>query len=295
MHAVYREVQAKTLLTSYKEQGDLFGTQYTVNLYRGCQHGCIYCDSRSACYQIHGFDTEVQVKVNAIDLLRKELGSKRSKGSVSLGGMNDPYGPVEGKYGLARQALEVLAEFKFPVHIITKSSLVVRDIDLLKEISKVYAAVSFTITAADDTVSKIIEPKAPPSSQRFAAMERLAAEGLYVGVTMHPILPFITDNTANIRSIAEKTARAGGKYILPYFGVTMREGNREYFYRELDKQFPGVRARYEARYGVGYECLSPQAQELWRELRVTAQALGISTRMEFFKPTPRAEQVSLFG
>lgn len=290
----YREIEAKTLLSSSKEQGTYFGTQYTANLYRGCQHGCIYCDSRSSCYQIENFDGEVQVKVNAIELLRKELAGKRSKGTVSLGGMNDPYGPVERVYGLTRKALAVLAEFGFPVHVITKSDLVIRDVDLLREIGRTYSAVSFTITTADDALARRTEPRAPSPTRRFAAMAELAKQGVYTGVTMHPVLPFLNDTPEGIVEIMQKTKHAGGQYVMPYFGVTLREGNRGHFYRELDERFPMARFRYEKTFGDSYECMSPRWSELLEVHRSTCEELGLVSEMRHFKATPRTEQVKLF-
>jgi DNA repair photolyase len=161
-----REIQAKTLLARVKGRDDWFGLYYNMNLYRGCQHQCIYCDSRSECYQIEDFNHDVLVKANAIDLLRRELPGKRVIGTIGTGSMNDPYMPLEADVRLTRRALEIIAGSGFPVHIITKSDLVLRDVDLLEEIShKAYAAVTFTITTADDALSKRIEPGAPVSSR----------------------------------------------------------------------------------------------------------------------------------
>src|SRR5512136_395368 len=187
-----REIQAKVLLSSSKHPDPWFGIRYTMNLYRGCQHQCIYCDSRSECYQIEEF-SDILVKANAIEVLRKELAHKRIKGTIGTGSMNDPYMPLEAERRLTRQALEVIAEFRFPVHVITKSDLVLRDMDLLKEISRVYAAVTFTITTYDDGLSKMLEPGAPVSSRRLAAMQTLSAAGILTGVALMPVLPFIED------------------------------------------------------------------------------------------------------
>ena len=146
-----KEIQAKTLLARVKGPDDCFGLYYNLNLYRGCQHQCIYCDSRSECYQIEDFDHDVLIKVNAIELLRRELAGKRVIGTIGTGSMNDPYMPLEAEVRLTRRALEAIAAFGFPVHVITKSDLVLRDIDLLEEIGrKTYAAVTFTVTTADD-------------------------------------------------------------------------------------------------------------------------------------------------
>src|SRR5512140_885941 len=147
-----KEIQAKTLLSRVKGPDDYFGLYYNLNLYRGCQHQCIYCDSRSECYQIEDFDHDVLIKANAIELLRKELAGKRVIGTIGTGSMNDPYMPLEAEKRLTRQALEVIQEFHFPIHIITKSDLALRDLDLLEQIGQTYAAVSFTITSAEDVL-----------------------------------------------------------------------------------------------------------------------------------------------
>src|SRR5512137_2350561 len=159
-----KEIQAKTLLGRVKGPDDWFGLYYNMNLYRGCQHQCIYCDSRSECYQIENFNQDVLIKANAIELLRRELAGKRFIGTIGTGSMNDPYMPLEAGLRLTRGALEVIAEAGFPVHVITKSDLVLRDIDLLEEIGrKSYAAVTFTVTTADDPLSRKLEPGAPVS------------------------------------------------------------------------------------------------------------------------------------
>ena len=176
-----REVEAKTLLTKHKVADDYFGILYTMNLYRGCTHRCIYCDSRSKCYQIEDFDGEILVKINAIELLQKELTPRRQKGRIGTGSMNDPYQAVERKYHLTRQALEIIAHRRFPVHIITKSDLILRDIDLLLEINREQALVSLTITTADDAMGKKVEPFAPLPSRRLAALRQLRDAGIRVG------------------------------------------------------------------------------------------------------------------
>ena len=173
-----KEIQAKTLLARVKGPDEWFGLYYNMNLYRGCQHQCIYCDSRSKCYQIEDFNHDVLVKANAIALLRRELAGKRTLGTIGTGSMNDPYMPLEAEVRLTRRALETIAEFGFPVHAITKSDLVLRDIDLLEQISrKTYAAVTFTVTTADDLLSGQLEPGAPVSSRRLAALRSLSRRG----------------------------------------------------------------------------------------------------------------------
>jgi len=261
-----REIQAKTLLSASKSPDPWFGIKYTLNLYRGCLHRCIYCDSRSECYQIADFDGEVLVKANALDLLRKELPRKRVKGYVGTGSMNDPYMAVERRLRLARGALEIIAADRFPVHIITKSDLVARDIDLLGAIRDATgprgAVVSVTITTPDDALSRKVEPGAPPSSARFAALRTLAAAGVWTGVTLMPVLPGIEDDEASIRCLVERAAECGAKYVIPAWGMTLRDRQRSYYYAQLDRLFPGMRQRYEQAYGERYSAGAPTARRL---------------------------------
>jgi len=278
-----KEIRAKTILNHVKQPDTYFGLKYNMNLYRGCQHQCIYCDSRSECYQIKNF-ADIHVKVNAVDLLAAALPRKRVRGTIGFGSMNDPYMPVERKYELCRRSLEVIARHQFPVHIITKSDLVLRDIELLEEINQVYAAVSFTITAADDTLSKQIEPGAPPSSARFAAMHALADAGIHTGVTMMPILPFISDTEENITHLVELAYRSGASYILPWFGMTLRAGSRDWYFDQLDIRFPGLRDKYVLQFGDRYECDSPNWRKLDEVFQKRVSRYGIQTRMPIFTP-----------
>lgn len=288
------ETEAKSLLSSYKEPDPWFGIKYNMNLYRGCQHRCVYCDSRSKCYQIADFDNEIIVKVNAIDLLRRELASKRTKGTVCTGSMNDPYAPIERKYNLTSRSLRVLAEYHFPVHIITKSDLVTKDIETLKDISSTYAAVSFTLTTTDDSLARKLEPYAPLPSARLEAMAKLSAAGVYVGVTMMPILPFIEDNEANIAEIIRRAALGGAKYIIPSFGTTMRDGSREPFYAALDQHFPGLRRQYEQYYGNSYSCSSPNYNTLKAMFTELCRTHSLTPRIMPYFGTPTSQQLGLF-
>jgi DNA repair photolyase len=286
-----REIQAKTLLSSAKQPDPWFGIKYTMNLYRGCQHQCIYCDSRSECYQIENF-TDILVKSNAIELLRKELGRKRVRGTIGTGSMNDPYMPLEAARALTGQALRVIAEFRFPVHVITKSALVLRDLDALREISREYAAVSFTITTADDELGKKIEPGASPASERFRAMQVLASHGILTGVTLMPILPFIEDTEDNIAQIVTRAHECGAAYIIPAFGMTLCDRQREYYYDQLDRLFPGLRRKYEARFGDRYSCSAPNASKLDQLFRDRCDRYGIATRIPQYTP-PSSTQMRL--
>jgi DNA repair photolyase len=288
-----RFIEAKNILSTIKDSPyNIFGLKYNMNLYRGCQHGCIYCDSRSKCYQL-GELSDIRIKENALVLLEKELKSKRVKGTIGFGSMNDPYMPVEKEYELTRNALILANRYRFPVHIITKSNLVTRDIDVLKKISNDYAAISITITAFDDNMSREIEPGAPLSSQRFDAIKELSDAGIYTGITLMPILPYITDTSENIKSLIMKAKECGAKYILAFMGMTIREGQREYFYKELDKRFPGLKEKYISSFGERYGCDSPEIRKLNDLYLTLCNTLDIKTKMEFYKP-PVIKQLELF-
>jgi len=288
-----REIQAKVLLSHVKQTDTWFGLKYAMNLYRGCQHRCIYCDSRSECYQIEDFDGEVLVKANAIELLTQELARKRVKGTIGTGSMHDPYMPLEKDVNLTRRALKVMARFGFPVHVMTKSDLVLRDLDTLCEISTRFAAVSFTVTTADDELGRKLEPGASLVSARFRAMKTLSDQGIYTGVSMMPILPFIEDNEANIGRIVEMAAAHGASYIIPWFGMSMRDRQRAYYYDKLDRLFPGLRQEYERTYGYQYHCPVPNAGRLAQVFEELCERYGIATAIRRYE-SEGATQMRLF-
>jgi len=290
------EITAKTILNHVKQPDPWFGLKYNMNLYRGCQHQCIYCDSRSDCYQIEDF-AKIQVKINALDLLEDVLPRKRMRGTIGFGSMNDPYMPVEREYQLTGKALEIISNNKFPVHILTKSDLVLRDIDLLKDISRVYAAISFTITTADDDLARKLEPGAPLPSARCRAMGKLAEAGILTGVTMMPMLPFLEDSEQNILQIISRAQNSGATYIIPSFGVSLRPGSREYYYHKLDKLFPGLKEKYINKYGDQYQCSVPRWRELNKAFQEEIHRTGIKTRIPVFEPEKRTKntnQIPLF-
>jgi len=289
-----KEIQAQVLLSHSKQPDPWFGLKYNMNLYRGCCHRCVYCDSRSECYQIENFDGDVLVKVNAIELLRKELASKRVKGPIGLGSMNDPFMPLPPGVSLTGQALAVIAEFSFPVHIITKSALVLQELETLQRISQVYASISFTITTADDALAAKIEPGSSRPSARFAAMKTLAMHGIQTGITMMPILPFIEDNEENITAIVEQAAANGASYIIPWMGMTLRDRQRAYYYRQLDALFPGIREKYERTYGDHYSCDTPNAPRLYRLFNTLCEKHHIETSLPLYEPLA-AQQLNLWA
>lgn len=272
-------VPAKSLLHATKYGDGWFGTSYTLNLYRGCSHGCIYCDSRSDCYQVRDFDT-VHAKKDALSLLERELSGKRVRGVVGMGAMSDPYNPREAQALLTRGALGLLDRYGFGAHIVTKSDLVARDIDVLCSV-RLHDPVSvgLTITCAEDALSLKIEPNAPASSRRLRALRELSRAGLYAGALMMPVLPFINDDERQITALIDAVADAGGKFIAGSMGVTQRAGQREYFHGQLERLFPGMAARYRAAFGMGYECESPNAKGLWQAFTHRCTQRGLAFHM----------------
>ncbi|WP_105615115.1 SPL family radical SAM protein [Vallitalea okinawensis] len=293
MKITYKE--AKKMLIKNKRPASWFGTYYTMNIYRGCQHGCIYCDSRSSCYQIRNFDSEIIAKENAIELLKRELPSKTVKGTIGTGAMSDPYMPIEKELSLTRQALELMAYYRYPVHINTKSDLVLRDLNLLKKVNEVFAAVAITITTTNDELAKIIEPHAPLPSKRLEAVKVLSEAGIYVGILLMPILPFIDDRVEQVMDVVEKSIDHGAKFIYPSMGMTIRDGQREYFYEQLNNHFKGLSQKYHDTFGKSYSCYSPQSRHTYNRLKEFCQGKGIPIKMRDIKTyhTNSYEQIGL--
>lgn len=261
-------LMAKHLLLPIRgSMEDFYYADWNMNIYRGCSHGCIYCDSRSECYRIDDFD-HVHPKRNALSLLESELRGKRKSGVITMGSMSDPYNPLEEKLRLTRQALEIIQRHRFGAAFTTKSALCARDADLLAEISR-HAPVCarLTITCAEDSLSRRIEPHVSLSSERFTAMRTLAEHSVFTGTWLNPVLPWLTDSAENIRRIVRMTADHGGRFVVCFFGMTLRTGNREYYFRALEQEFPGIRERYLSRYGNSYELAVPNAERLYEQFR----------------------------
>ena len=271
-------VTAKTIV--YKDKSSAwFGSDYKMNIYRGCCHGCIYCDSRSDCYRIDDFD-KVHAKENALEIIRNDLRRKVRKGVIVTGAASDPYNPFEEKLLLTRHSLELINAYEFGVGISTKSPLITRDIDVLGEIAEHSPVIAkMTITAADDKISKLIEPNVAPSSQRFEALKKLADNGIYSGILMMPILPYVTDSEENILKIIDMAAESGAKFIYAYFGLTMRAGQREYMYQKLDESFPGLKQKYIRYYGDKYQCASKNSRKLYNIFKAECEKRGILYKM----------------
>ena len=235
-----------------------------MNIYRGCLHGCIYCDSRSLCYQMNHKFEDIEVKANAVGLLENTLRRKRNKCMIGTGAMSDPYMPIEEKLGNMRKCLEVIERYGFGVTMITKSTKVLRDLDLLKKINeKSKCVVQMTLTTYDEELCRIVEPNVETTYERFRALEILHDNGIPTVVWLCPILPFINDTEENIRGILDYCVRAKVKGIINFdMGVTLRDGNREYFYKKLDEHFPGLKEKYIRMYGNSYQLSSPNSRQL---------------------------------
>lgn len=253
-----------------------------MNLYRGCCHGCIYCDSRSECYHVEDFDT-VHAKENALEILRDELRRKVRSGIIGTGAMCDPYNPFERTELLTRHALELISAYGFGITVITKSDLITRDIDVYKEIAVSSPVLcKMTVTTADDNLCRIIEPNVSVASERFEALAKMADNGLFTGITLMPVLPFIEDSVENIRNIVRTAHQCGVRCIYPFFGVTLRTNQREHFLNELDKRFPdsNFRQQYISYFGNKYECVSPNIKKLWKVFTEDCDRYGIIYNMK---------------
>lgn len=272
-------VPAKSILSGYREDTPWFGINYNFNIYRGCSHGCIYCDSRSECYRVEDFD-RVRAKQDALAILEKELRSKRKKGVVGTGAMSDPYNPLEAEYKLTRGALALLDAYGFGAAVCTKSDLVVRDADLFESIAAHSPVlVKITVTTADDALSGKLEPHAPVASARFRAIWELSQRGIFAGILLMPVLPFIEDSPENILEIVRMGRESGARFIFPAFGVTLRQNQRDWFFKKLDESFPGCKQKYVSRFGDAYACNSPRAKELYGQFKDACVKADILYRM----------------
>jgi len=273
-------IPAKTIVRRVQKPSEWFGEEYNMNIYRGCSHGCIYCDSRSDCYKNTDFDT-VKVKENVLQIIRDELRRKVRTGVIGTGAMSDPYNPLEQNLKLTRHALELINAFEFGVSISTKSKLIVRDADMLQEI-KAHSPVivKMTITAENDELCRLIEPNVSVSSQRFEALSVLAEKGIYCGVLMMPILPYINDTEENIVGILLKAKDVGARFVYPVLGMTLRQGNREYYYAQLDRLFPQIKEKHIKRYGLRYVNTLPNVKRLWGVFVTECERLGLTYDMK---------------
>lgn len=266
----------------FVEAKGILSNKNGINIYRGCTHGCIYCDSRSKCYGFtHKFE-DIEVKSNVLELLEKSLKTKRKKCMIGTGAMCDPYLHAEEKLLLTRRCLELIDKYEYGIAIQTKSARILRDLDILKSINnKTKAVVQMTLTTYDESLCKILEPNVSTTYERFQALMKFREEGIPTIVWLTPILPFINDTKENIKGILDYCAEAGVKGIICFsMGVTMRDGDREYFYQALDKYFPGMKNKYIRTYGNAYDLPSPDNDILLNYFREYCAGNGIMYKAE---------------
>lgn len=248
------KVRAKSILSN----------DNNMNIYRGCSHGCIYCDSRSLCYNMQHRFEDIEVKENALDLLEDTLKKKRKKVMIFTGSMSDPYIPQEKELQLTRGALEIVYKYGFGITLLTKSDLILRDMDLIKKINrKSKCVVQMTLTCADDYLSRIIEPNVCTTTTRAKVLKIFSDNGISCVAWINPILPFILDNEENINKLIDMLVYAKVKGVVVFgFGMTLRSGNREYYYYNLDKYFPSLKQIYINQYSNSYSIVSPKSKQL---------------------------------
>lgn len=287
----------------FKEAKGILSAQNGMNMFRGCTHGCIYCDSRSKCYQINHEFTDIEVKINAPELLEKALMSKRKKCMIGTGSMTDPYIPEELKLEMTRNLLKIIAKYKFGATIITKSNRILRDLDLIKQINQdTKFVVQMTLTTYDETLCKIVEPHVSTTKERYETLKIFRDEGIPAVVWLGPLLPFINDTKENIIGIMNYIVDAKVKGVIWFgAGLTLREGNREYYYQMLDKHFPGLKETYIKKYGNQYQIHSDNHEEINRIVHQTCEDHGIMhdinqvfKYLQDFEEKKNFEQMSLF-
>jgi DNA repair photolyase len=265
------------MMYHFAEYKTILSPKNGMNLYRGCTHGCIYCDSRSACYQMkHDFE-DIEVKKDAAKILEQQLLRKRNPCMIGTGAMCDPYIHLEEELQITRQCLQLIEKHGFGVAILTKSARIMRDIDILKAINaKTKCVVQITLTTYDEGLCKLIEPHVSTTSERFAVLEAMRDAQIPTVVWLDPILPFINDTEENLRGILNYCVRAKVRGIICFgFGTTMREGSRDFFYKKLDQHFPGVKQKYIQAFGNSYECRSPNNSRLTAIFRAECKKHGI--------------------
>ena len=289
----------------YTKVKTILSVKNGMNLYRGCSHGCIYCDSRSNVYNMqHPFE-DIEIKSNAIELLEKSLKSKRKKCMIGMGSMTDPYIPLEKEIKNTRKSLELIYKYGFGATLITKSSSIIRDLDILKAInSKTKCVIQMTLTTFDEKLCKIIEPNVSSTKERFETLKILNQNNIPTIVWFTPVLPFINDTEENLTGILDYCIKANVYGIICFgMGVTLRDGNREYFYEKLDKYFPRLKEKYIKTYGTNYILNSPNNQYLRNIFYKTCQKYKIIyNNNDIFqylntfesKEIPKKQQLELF-
>lgn len=285
----------------YASYKTILSPNNNMNLFRGCTHGCIYCDSRSACYQINHPFEDIEVKDNALEILEGQLLRKRKPCMITTGAMTDPYIQLEERLNITRNSLALIEKHGFGVSIQTKSNRILRDLDLLKQINQnTKAVVQMTLTTYDEDLCKILEPYVSTTYERYQTLKAFQQEQIPTVVWLSPILPFINDSEENLAGVLDYCLKAGVKGIMCFgFGMTLREGNREYFYQKLERHFPGMKEKYQQAFGNQYVCNSPSNSQLMKQFITFCQKHQIMWRTdEIFtylnKFEQREQQLTLF-
>lgn len=292
-------VKTKTIMTKSDQGMRWFGIDYHMNLYRGCSYGCIYCDSRAEAYHIEDFDV-ISMKENALQILEEELASKQYKGVVSFGTLSDPYNEKEAQYKITRGALELIKKYGFGVSIDTKSDLILRDLDLLKDIQKNNnVIIKISITTFDASLAKFLEPKVISPEKRFQVLKSLRENNIYAGVLMTPVLPFITDNVENIQKCVQLASKNDAKFIYTKMGMTLRKKAREYYYEHIEKLYKGLSKDYKAVYDKNLVCNPLHYRDLLEVFITECNKNHLLCDMgeiikDYKKEIPSREQISLF-
>jgi len=280
MKIEYRPYRARSMVNKLKHVDDWFWVSYTLNPYRGCAHLCVYCDARANQYRLsESFEQVVYFKGNAAEVLERQL-PRLKRGIMGTGGVCDAYQPIEAERGITRRILEALARHRFPVEVLTKSDLVLRDLDILQEINEAaWAGVLFTITTLDPVVASRFEPYAPPPERRLAALERVAKTGLTTGVMLCPHLPGISDDEAHLEEVIQRAKDAGAQFLL-HGGLTLKEGpQKERFLEALERYYPHLLPRYEELYSAGYSPQREYSQRVGQLAREICRHYGLPDRM----------------
>ena len=281
----------------------ILSAQNGMNIYRGCTHGCIYCDARSTCYQMNHVFEDIEVKINAPQLLEQALRKKRKKCMIGTGAMSDPYLHLEKELRLTRHCIELIDKYGYGLAIQTKSDMILRDLDLLKNINrKTKCVVQMTLTTYDENLCRILEPHVCTTARRIEVLNTMKDAGIPTIVWLTPILPFINDTEENIRSLLDECRKAGVYGIITFgIGVTLRDGDRQYFYQKLDKHFPGMKERYIRTYGNAYELPVPKEKELMKLVRQECENADMEWRtdvlfeyMNRFEDKQSGKQLTLF-
>lgn len=292
-------IKTRTIMTKADHGDKWFGIDYHMNLYKGCNFGCIYCNVRSDTYHTDDFE-EIKIKENALEILERELASKAKPGVVSFGTLSDPYNEKEVDLKLTRGALELILKYGFGVSIDTKSDLILRDLDLLQRISEQQnVIIKISVTTMDERLASILEPKVISPKQRLRLLRKLREADLFSGLLLHPVLPFITDNEDNITKIIQEGFKANTNFIYTKMGMTLQTNQKDYYFEKIEEHYKGLSLDYKAVYGNRFHCNTVQYRHLMENFLAKTHTLGILSDMDeiirsYKKEIPQTTQISLF-